>query len=146
MQAGDCPVVKWKCLSPEATCPTRGYAGDAGWDLYVANPTLIPGNSFVEVDTGIAIEMPGGIWARIVARSSASKKLGLVVLEGIIDNGYRGELFARVYNPQSNPVHLERGDRIAQLIPQLLVPIAWKQVSELNISDRGDRGFGSTGK
>lgn len=99
------------------------------------------------VPTGIFLEIPQGYWASIEARSSTSKSM-LVVPKGVIDEGYRGELFAVLLNVGSEPVVIYHGDRYVQLIMHKRenMNISVVEVDELSESERGDSGFGSTGR
>jgi deoxyuridine 5'-triphosphate nucleotidohydrolase len=136
--------LRFKRLTVTAQLPSRGYDDDAGMDLYVDEEVQIAPGEFADIATGVAVDLPDGYWARITGRSSAWRKLGLQVLEGIIDTGYTGPLFAGVYNPGPAPVVLAVGDRVAQLIlhrTEALTP-AW---GDVRIKARGANGFGSTG-
>lgn len=136
-----------KLLHRDAVIPSRAYVGDAGYDLYSVQEVTIGPNAHVDVPTGIAICPDEGYWMRIVGRSSTSKKLKLHVIEGIIDNGYRGELFVRVHNPGSESVYIPSGSRLAQMIPHKLIPVEFKAgFEDLPPSDRGSNGFGSSGQ
>lgn len=128
--------------------PIKVYPGDAGWDLHVSRPVVIPPRSFADVHTDIYIAMPETLWGRITGRSSTLRKRGLLVNEGVIDPGYRGELFIGVWNLREEPVELQVGDRIAQLIFHHTVNISWCDVleGELPYGVRGNRGFGSSGR
>lgn len=126
--------------------PTRAYEGDAGFDLYASRSLVIPAGGFADVHTDIAIALPPSLWCRVVSRSSTSRRHGLLVAEGIIDTGYRGEMFFGVWNMNKVEFPVNAGDRLAQLIlMQHVAPVAWKQVDELPKSERGARGFGSSG-
>lgn len=128
----------------DATLPVRGYPGDAGLDLFVADSVHVYPGRFVDVPCGVAVDLPAGFWGRITGRSSTLRKRGLLVSEGIIDNGYTGPLFAGVWNLTNQPVVVHRGDRIAQLIIQRIE--SWQPVwGEVEPKDRGVNGFGSTG-
>ena len=140
--------IKIKRLTDTAKVPARTYKGDAGYDLFVSSPaTVLPGQK-VDVNTGIAIAMKDGFYARIIGRSSTTRNLGLFVIEGIIDNGYRGELSVGVVNFNNFPVELELGQRIAQLIIAEQVSLYVETVQELPASKDGrcENGYGSTGK
>ena len=99
------------------------------------------------VPTDIKLEIPKGYWVAVEARSSTSKQ-SLIVPKGVIDEGYRGEIFAQIINVGTNPVVIHHGDRLVQLILQknetngLIV----EEVDELSPSERGESGFGSSGK
>lgn len=132
--------------------PTRAHAGDAGFDLYVAQDVQIAPDGFTDVPCGVRIALPEGIWGRIVGRSSTLRSRGLLVVEGVLDTGYRGSLFAGVRNLNSEVAHVAKGDRIAQLVlcPNISPSFrpTWltaDQFANLPHDGRGDRGFGSTG-
>jgi deoxyuridine 5'-triphosphate nucleotidohydrolase len=138
------PVVQ---ITGPGTTPTRSHRTDAGFDLYVHKQTIIQPHEFADVDCGISISFPKGYWGRIVGRSSTLRTRSLLVIEGIIDEGYRGALFAGVWNLKQEAVKLEQGDRIAQLVLHETPPttITMRRVEQLPPSDRGTSGFGSTG-
>lgn len=119
--------------------------GDVGYDLEaVEEVTLLPGE-VVDIPLGVAVELPVGRWAELTHRSSAPRKLGVHVLKGTIDNGYRGELFALTQNLTTKPVTISPGTRIAQLILYSIEVPTLALVEHLSESARGRRGFGSTG-
>jgi len=97
-----------------------------------------------EVPSGIAISPKAPVWFEIKARSSTFRNMGLEVLDAVIDHGYRGEMFAIVFNPGPGEVALQPWTRICQIVPHLLLPVRfhWGRVLP---SDRGRSGFGSTG-
>jgi dUTP pyrophosphatase len=97
------------------------------------------------VKTGIRLEMPDNIWSTIAARSSSSSKL-LITPDSVIDAGYRGELFAVVFNLGYADYVVEEGERLVQVIFHERVLATLEEVDELNGSERGETGFGSTGK
>jgi dUTP pyrophosphatase len=139
-----CPAIKW---TGDGECvPTRYYPGDAGFDLYVSTTTYVPYREYVDVPLGISVELPPDIWAMLTGRSSTLRRRRLLVMQGIIDNGYRGELFAGVQNVGKEGEWVRAGERIAQLIPfRLESALPLVQVPELSPSDRGTAGMGSTG-
>lgn len=127
--------------------PRRSYSGDAGFDLYVTEDTEIPVGQFADIPCGLNIELPPGTWGMILGRSSTLRKHNLLVAPGVIDQGYRGPLYSGVYNMNGTQFSAKRGMRLAQFIPfpltaERMVP-HW--VPNLTDSDRGTRGFGSTG-
>jgi len=132
-------------LGDGAKPPTKKYDGDAGWDLYTSADKDIQPGVTEAIPTGIRIAMPPGMWMQITPRSSTLPKHGLHVIEGVIDNGYRGEMFVRVYNPSGDIVHVTAGSRLAQMIPHKILDLRWAQVNDLPSSDRDESGFGSTG-
>lgn len=137
--------VQYIKLNGLAREPRNAYGNDAGWDLFVMGSTIIEPGSFVDVRSGVAAAIPEGYYGRIIGRSSTIRSRGLIVMEGIIDAGFRGELFAGVYNPGQTRVTVHHGDSLAQIIIQLVPEIQWIQIRELPPSDRGTQGFGSSG-
>lgn len=129
--------------------PRLAHEGDAGFDLayYGTAPLQIKPNETVNVATGISVALPYGVWGMITGRSSTFKRALLTPLS-VIDNGYRGELFAIVRNIGNEPQWIMPGDRVAQLIPipQLSDVIEWQHMLELDETERGDQGFGSSGR
>lgn len=127
--------------------PRKTYDSDAGFDLVVARSmTIWPGEQ-IDVPMGVAVQLPEWSFGRITGRSSTLRKRGLLINEGIIDESYRGELFALAKNFGVDPVHLDLGDRIAQLILHSNVSASVRpvHVQDLSITARGSKGFGSTG-
>lgn len=110
------------------------------------NITINPGERYL-VPTDIRIEIPEGYWASIEARSSTSKR-SLIVPKGVIDEGYRGELFAQIINVGKEPVVINHGDRLIQLImhERIIKDFEVIEVNELSQSERGESGFGSSGQ
>jgi len=144
--------VLFKKLDPRARLPQNAYGNDAGWDLFCLEATTIREGQGRDIRTGLAVAIPEGYFGRIVARSSTMRKRGLLVLEGIIDAGFRGELFSYVYMPvghklpkTTDTVYIGEGESVAQLIIQKAHPIIWLERKELPVSNRGVKGFGSSG-
>lgn len=136
-------------LDEDAKAPAKGHLDDVGWDLFVYETQVLKPHRFTLVDSGIvSIELPQGTWGMIVGRSSTWLKKGLMVDTGIIDNGYRGPLYAKVYNPQLDDVIIEEGERVAQLILMNQISDVMMAVDprEISRTTRGQSGFGSTGR
>jgi len=132
-------------LDPKAKIPTLVHHGDVGYDLYLlGDHTLAPGER-KDLPTGIAMGMENRYYGRITGRSSSTRK-GLHVAEGIIDSGYRGELFAYAVNQTDHPITLRHHDRIAQVVFSWAVRPQVIEVNELPDSARGARGLGSSGQ
>ena len=125
--------------------PSFAYEGDAGMDLAVQGEHRIMPDERVDLPTGVAIQLPEGYYARLVGRSSTLRKRGLFVFEGIIDQGYRGPLFVYVENKTRTPIVVANGSRIAQIIVQPIVQPVLTKVDQLDDSERGAKGFGSSG-
>jgi dUTP pyrophosphatase len=128
-----------------AQMPKRAYEGDAGFDLFCSRTTLIPPGGFRDIPHDIAISLPTGYWGRITGRSSTFRKHLLHVVEGVIDNGYRGPLFSGVWNTKDTIHTVAVGDRVGQIIIQRIEAPEWIEVAELPESERGEKGFGSSG-
>jgi dUTP pyrophosphatase len=138
--------IYWTPLLTGAREPTRAHPDDAGFDLYVAQNVYVQPGEFVDVRSGVAVQLPPGYWGMLTGRSSTLRKRGLLVNPGIIDNGYRGELFAGVWNLGQTTVRVHEGERLAQLIP-IMGTDEWamQRVDQLDQAERGTQGFGSTG-
>ena len=140
-------VLKFKKLNDTAVIPSYAKPGDAGLDL-VATEVLEESMHQIKYGTGIAVEIPEGYVGLLFPRSSVSKtNLSVANSVGVIDSGYRGQIMC-VFNKVNNPMlsSYNVGDTIAQLVivacPQFIV----KEVTELSGTERGEGGFGSTGK
>ena len=134
-----------KLLHDSAKAPTKGHMSDAGWDLYAFETVSIPAGATVLVSTGISMAVPKDHVALIWDRSSMGVK-GIHRHAGVVDSGYRGEVKVCLHNTTKEPYHIERGDRIAQMLIQEAPNFIQHVVHELDSTNRGDGGFGSTGK
>lgn len=127
--------------------PTRAYSDDAGLDLYTTKGLWVGVGEFVDVPTSLRMQLPPWAWGFLVGRSSTLRKHKLMVNPGIIDTGYRGELFIGVQNLGDKPVRIDEGMRLAQLI---VMGNATRRVTpvmedDLEPHSRGNSGFGSSG-
>lgn len=134
-------------LEGNGVLPSRTYSHDAGLDLVVSETVDVPPGEFRDIHCGASVQLPKWSWGMLTGRSSTLRKRGLMVNQGVIDEGYRGPLFAGVWNLTSATVRVVEGERIAQLIvldnaTRKLYP---QKVSHLSSSERGNNGFGSTG-
>lgn len=133
---------------PDGQQPKTGKEGDAGFDLYFAsdtNMTIEPG-ARANVPSRIGVEFPPDVWCMLLGRSSSFQR-GLLVAPSVIDAGYRGELFACVWNFGGSTVTIYPEERIAQIVPMPLLAdrFEWSKGIMSN-SERGTTGFGSTGR
>lgn len=132
----------------DSSLPTYQSRDAAGCDL------IYPGDDAIRIlpldrafiPTGVHIALPEGYEAQVRGRSGLNRKNGIVCPTGTIDADYRGEIGVILYNLSREPVTIMHGDRIAQLIICPVIQADWQQVDHLDNTDRGDRGFGSTGK
>jgi len=132
----------------EELLPKKAHASDAAYDLRAARDlTLAPG-AYVAVPTGVRIELPPNYVADVRPRSGLALKFGVTVLNapGTIDSGFRGEIQAILINHGAAPFEIHRGDRIAQLLFLKLPDCELAPADTLGDSDRGEAGFGSTGR
>lgn len=135
-------------LDPELPLPSYAHEGDAGLDLTAsADVRLAPGER-TAVPTGLRIAVPDGWVGLVHPRSGLARRHGVTVANapGTIDAGYRGELQVLLINLGDETVTLERGDRIAQLLLQRVGRASVVAVDDLDASDRGAGGFGSSGR
>lgn len=137
-----------KKLSPDAKWPTRKYTTDAGLDIYAAENEIIKNNETKVIKTDIAINIPPGYEATIRPRSGLTSKTALRVQLGTIDAGYNGPIGVICdCHIQAPYYHVQKGDKIAQLIISPIVTPAVEKVKDFNTeSERGNKGFGSSDK
>ncbi len=137
-----------RLLSDAATLPTRANEGDAGLDLYAAEPAILGPGDRASVGTGVAVEIPPGHAGLVLPRSGLAARhgIGLVNSPGLIDAGYRGEIRVLLLNTDaSEPFEVGVGDRIAQLLVTPFAAAEPLEAAELATSVRGEGGFGSSG-
>ena len=139
-------MISVQLLDNNAKVPTKANPNDAGFDLYSVLDAVIPPKQRKTVRTGIAIQMPDHLAGLIWPRSGLSVKQGIDVLAGVVDSGYRGEIMVCLYNTSDEVVGINTGDRIAQIIFQEVPRVTMEVHDTLGSSQRGDNGFGSSGK
>lgn len=138
-------TLKIKKFVEDASVPFKAHADDAGYDLASVEAVAIPPGEWKLVSTGLGITVPEGTYGRIAPRSGVSTK-GIVINAGVIDRGYTGVVKCLMINLGKIPYEINKGDRICQLILEKIVcNCVIDVVDELNISDRKDGGFGSSG-
>lgn len=134
-----------KRLNENAKMPTRGSKEAACFDLYVSENITLDRFKGTLVATGIAFEIPEGYCVKIYGRSSMSKK-GVLVSTGIVDSDYRGEVKVQATYVGDDQFEIKSGERIGQFMLVKLTETELAEVDELRQTERGERGFGSTGK
>lgn len=141
-------VLPIKRLDPSVELPSYAYEGDAGLDLRSNEDVTLAPLERRLVSTGLAVAIPDGYAGFVQPRSGLALREGLSMANtpGLIDAHYRGELKVCAINLNAKkPVHIERGERIAQLVIQKVPTVCLCEVSELDETDRGSGGFGSSG-
>ncbi len=137
-------------LDPDLALPRYAKPGDAGCDLIAAaDVTLAAGGGRGLVPTGLAVAIPSGYAGFVQPRSGLANKHGVTCLNtpGLIDSGYRGELKVLLINTDpTEDFEVKRGERIAQLVIQAVEQVTLVEVDELEPTERGDGGFGHTGR
>lgn len=146
----DALVVRVRRLHGDAKMPTKGTAGSAGWDICALLPmpfTLYPGEVF-KCPTGLAFAIPSEHEGQIRVRSGLSTKHGITLINATatIDSDYRGEVFVPLINLSPTAYPIQPCDRIAQIIIAPVPKTRLVEVDELEETDRGVGGFGSTGR
>jgi dUTP pyrophosphatase len=128
--------------------PVYAKPGDAGADLRSTTALTIPAGQRSLVPTGVSIALPAGYVGLVHPRSGLAAKHGITVLNtpGTIDAGYRGEIMVILYNSSTADFEVAIGDRIAQLLIQAVETAKFVAVEKLPESDRGETGFGSSGR
>ena len=140
--------LKVRLLEPGAVLPTRANDGDAGLDLRAAEPALLGPGERASIGTGIAVEIPAGHAGLVLPRSGLALRHGISMVNapGLIDAGYRGELRVLLLNTDREAeFEIEPGARIAQLLITPFAALVPVEVAGLAASERGERGFGSSG-
>ncbi|MFQ6037567.1 MAG: dUTP diphosphatase [Candidatus Aminicenantales bacterium] len=137
--------LKVKKIRKDARLPSYGHTGDAGLDLYSAEDLVIDPGGVKPVPTGIRVAIPEG-YAGLVWDKSGVSLQGVHRLAGVIDSGYRGEVKVVLVNLSKAPFRIAKGMKIAQLLIQPVEAVQVVETEELDETQRGEGGFGSTGR
>lgn len=134
-------------LDPGAIAPSYAHDSDSGADIFCKDYEYIPprATGYI-IKTGIRLDIPLGFGIQVRPKSGVSNRTKLRVILGTIDSGYKGEIGIMVDNIGNDPIEIPRGTAIAQLVLERINQIAFENVNELTTSDRGEGGFGSTGR
>ena len=142
--------IKITKLNKNAIIPTRGSNEAAGMDLYacMSSPIIIAPHDTVKISTGIAMGIPDGYFGGVFARSGLATKQGLRPSNccGVIDSDYRGDIIVALHNDTNTPQTIQPMERVAQLIIMPYLPIEFEEVEALSDTERGDKGFGDSGR
>lgn len=131
-------------LDEGAKLPTKAHNTDAGYDLYSTEDCVIGPQERKLVSTGVHMAIPAGYVGLIWPRSGLSAKKGIDILAGVIDHGYTGEIKVCLLNTGDEDFGVSAGDKIAQILIQAIYCVELVQVSSLDSSARGEKGFGSS--
>lgn len=132
-------------LDDGAYMPSRGHDADAGLDLRTREAVTVPAYGSTTVDTGVHVALPDGCAGLLVSKSGLNVKHD-ITSTGLIDEGYTGSIVVKLYNHGGEDHEFEAGDKITQLVVLPVVREPVEQVSSFNPTERGDAGFGSTGR
>lgn len=132
-------------LDEGAKMPTRAHSTDAGLDIYSRDEQIVPAKDSAVFDTGVHIELPEGTVGFLKSKSGLNVKHG-ITSEGVIDVGYTGSIVAKLYNNSDEDYYVAAGDKITQLVILPILTPELELVDSLEDTDRGDNGFGSSGR
>lgn len=143
-------TIKFKKLNEDAVVPKYAYELDSGFDLYSVEKFVVPPFGRVLIPTGLSFDLPEGYEIQVRTKSGLAVNLGLMVSNspGTVDRGYLGEIKVPLFNMNNNSLTIEKGMKVAQAV---LCPVVcgkfveFEQLNDLGTSERGDKGFGSTG-
>jgi len=140
-------TLSFKRIHPDAVLPAYAHPSDAGMDIHSVKALVIPAGKRALVPTGLVVNLPMGYEAQVRPRSGLALKFGVTVLNtpGTIDAGYRGEIGVILANFGEMDFEVKVGDRIAQLVIAPVTQPTVVETSEVEETDRGAGGFGSTG-
>ena len=132
-------------LDPGAKMPTRAHSTDAGLDLYAMDTQIVPSKESAIFDTGVHMELPDGTVGFLKSKSGLNVNYG-ITSEGVIDVGYTGSIKVKLYNHSGRDYTVKAGDKISQLVILPILTPYLELVDKLEDTERGDGGFGSTGR
>lgn len=132
-------------LDEGAKMPTRAHDTDAGLDLYSRHTMIVPAKESAKFDTGVHIELPPGTVGFLKSKSGLNVKHG-ITSEGVIDEGYTGSIVVKLYNNSGYDYKVNYGDKISQLVILPILKPSLEVVESLDETDRGNNGFGSSGR
>lgn len=131
-------------LDPGAILPARAHELDAGYDLFSREDAIVYAGDSWTFDTGVHMEIPQGYVGDVKSKSGMLMKYGIIT-DGTVDAGYTGSIRVKLFNLSNCAVSIVKGQKIAQLVIKKIMTPALEVVDELEETERGDRGFGSTG-
>ena len=132
-------------LDDLAYMPMRAHATDAGLDLRSPDTMVVLGHGSVCIDTGVHVQLPPGTAGLLVSKSGLNVNHG-ITSTGLIDEGYTGSIKVKLYNHSNEAYVVNEGDKISQLVIIPVIRERLELVPQLDESDRGENGFGSSGR
>lgn len=132
-------------LDEGAKVPKRAYDLDAGYDLFTPVDFVVPANSYAWVDTGVHVELPRGTRGHICSKSGLARFSGLHT-DGTIDEGYTDSIGVTIFNSGDEDYHFLAGDKVAQMVIEVIIRPEIEIVDSIIGGERGNRGFGSSGR
>ncbi len=132
-------------LDKGAYLPEKAHAADAGYDLRSPVDAVVPAAGSVTIDTGVHLELPAGVCGLLVSKSGLNVHHS-VKSTGLIDSGYTGSIVVKLYNYAAEPYIVKAGDKISQIVLLAALDVPIIRTDRLPDTERGSRGFGSTGK
>ena len=141
-------TLKFKRIHPDAVLPAYAHPSDAGMDIRSVADVTVPARGRALVPTGLVVLLPPLYEAQVRPRSGLALKHGITVLNtpGTIDSGYRGEIGVILFNSSDVDFQVKKGDRVAQVVIAPVIQPVIEEAQEIDETDRGAGGFGSTGK
>lgn len=133
-------------LDEGAYLPEKAHRADAGYDLRTPKKVVIRRHESVCIDTGVHMQIPDGWYGQLFSKSGLNVKHDIVSLGGTVDSGFTGSIVVKLYNLGEEDYVFEAGDKIVQIVLMPCGNFYMTQVDELEETERGDNGFGSTGK
>lgn len=133
-------------LDPGAYEPVRAHKTDAGLDLRTPYEVKVPARGSALIDTGVHVELPHGYYGKLESKSGLNVKFGVVSLGGTIDQDYTGSIVCKLYNMTDKDYWFSAGDKIVQLVIMPFIAPDVVFVDDLKQTERGDNGFGSSGR
>jgi len=140
------PEILFEKVHEDAQLPKKNHDTDTGWDLFAVEDKTIPAKGRDVVDVGIKVaKIEPGYWIRVSSRSGLSFKHGILAHPGVIDQDYRGSMGVMLYNHSDVDYEVKKGDRVAQMLIHynIRMDVGW---GEQHDTQRGEKGFGSSGK
>ena len=138
--------LKFKLLTDSARSPEKAHVGDLGYDVFADENVIINSGEYRLIKTGISVLCSNGKYGFLIKDRSSMACKGLFSHAGVIDNGYTGEIKVLLHYVGDGYYSIQKGDKIAQMVPTGVVEFEIQEVTEFHTTQRGNKGFGSTGK